>query len=63
MRRLGLIGGLAPGATVHYYQELVKVQAGELLLVHADLDRVLGDVERGDRGRLAAYVPTKIRNR
>ena len=55
MRNLGLIGGLGPGATVHYYQELVKAQAGELLIVHADMDRVLGDVQRGDRIGLAAY--------
>ena len=55
MRNLGLIGGLGSGATVHYYRELVKAQAGELLIVHADVDRVLGDVERNDRAGLAAY--------
>ena len=60
MRNLGLIGGLGPGATVHYYQELVKAQAGELLIVHADMDRVLGDVQRGDRSGLAAYFARLI---
>lgn len=55
MRNLGLIGGLGPGATVHYYQELAKAQAGEMLIVHADMDRVLGDVQRGDRVGLAGY--------
>jgi aspartate racemase len=60
MRNLGLIGGLGPGATVHYYRELVKAQAGELLIVHADMDRVLGDVERGDRIGLAAYFARLI---
>jgi aspartate racemase len=60
MRNLGLIGGLGPGATVHYYQELIKAQAGELLIVHADMDRVLGDVKRGDRIGLAAYFARLI---
>jgi len=60
VRNLGLIGGLGPGATVHYYQELVKIQAGELLIVHADVERVLGDVQRGDRTGLAAYFARLI---
>ena len=47
MGNLGLIGGLGPGATVHYYRELVKAQAGELLIVHADMDRVLGTYNAG----------------
>jgi len=38
MRNLGLIGGLGPRATVHYYQELVKTRAGEMLIIHADVD-------------------------
>jgi len=52
---LGLIGGLGPGATVHYYQELVKGQAGEMMMVQADMDRVYGLVQRGDRSGLAEY--------
>jgi len=60
MRKLGLIGGLGPGATVHYYRELVKQQAGEMLIIHADMDRVLGDVARGDRDGLAAYFARLI---
>jgi aspartate racemase len=60
MRNLGLIGGLGPGSTVHYYQELVKAQAGEMLIVHADMDRVLGDVQRGDRIGLAEYFARLI---
>jgi aspartate racemase len=51
-----LIGGLGPGATVHYYQELAKARAGEILIVHADMDRVLSDVQRGDISRLAEYL-------
>jgi len=60
MRKLGLIGGLGPGATVHYYRELVKAHAGEMLIVHADMDRVRGDVERGDRVGLAEYFARLI---
>ena len=55
MRKLGLIGGLGPGATVHYYKELVQAKAGEMLIVHADMDRVLGCVQRGERLELAEY--------
>jgi hypothetical protein len=55
MRKLGLIGGLGPGSTIHYYRELVAARAGEMLIVHADMDRVLGDVQRGDRAGLVAY--------
>jgi aspartate racemase len=60
MRNLGLIGGLGPGATVHYYQELSKAQAGEMLIVHADMDRVMGHVSRGDRAGLAGYFARLI---
>jgi len=60
MQNLGLIGGLGPGATVHYYQQLAKSQPGELLIVHADVDRVLGDVQRGDRQSLADYLARLI---
>jgi len=60
MRNLGLIGGLGPGATVHYYRDLAKAQAGEFLIVHADMDLVRGDVERGDRVGLAAYLARLI---
>ncbi len=60
MRNLGLIGGLGPGATIHYYRELANVHAGELLVIHADMDRVLGDVRRGDRVGLAQYFARLI---
>lgn len=55
MRDLGLIGGLGPGATIHYYRELTRAEAGEMLIVQADMDRVRGDVERDDRAGLAGY--------
>jgi aspartate racemase len=60
MRNFGFIGGLGPGATVHYYRELAKSSPGELLIVHADMDRVLADVERGDRAGLAQYFARLI---
>jgi aspartate racemase len=60
MRKLGLIGGLGPGATVHYYKELVQSKAGEMLMVHADMDHVLGCVQRGERLELAEYFARLI---
>jgi aspartate racemase len=60
MRNLGLIGGLGPGATIHYYRELAAVPSGEMLIVHADMRRVLADVERGDRVGLAQYFARLI---
>jgi aspartate/glutamate racemase len=47
MRKLGLIGGLGPLATSHYYRELATAQAGEMLIIHAEMDRVVGHSEAG----------------
>jgi aspartate racemase len=55
MRKLGLIGGLGPLATIHYYGELAKAEAGEMLVIHADMQHALQYVLRGDRDGLAAY--------
>jgi aspartate racemase len=60
MRQLGWIGGLGPGATVHYYRELVKAGAGEALMVHADMGHALSHVTRGDRVGLADYFARLI---
>lgn len=60
MRNFGLIGGLGPGATIHYYRELAKAESGEFLIVQADMDRVRGYVERGDRAGLAEYFAPMI---
>jgi aspartate racemase len=60
MRTLGLIGGLGPGATIHYYRELADAKAGEMLLVHADMALALSYVERGDRDGLASYFARLI---
>jgi hypothetical protein len=56
MRNLGLIGGLGPGSTVHYYRELAKTRVGGMMIIHADIGRVLDDAQRGDRVGLAAYL-------
>jgi aspartate racemase len=60
-RCIGLIGGLGVGASVYYYQELAKAHAARgrvlnLVMVHADVDRVLGAVAAGDRDGLASYL-------
>jgi aspartate racemase len=55
MRKLGLIGGLGPLATIHYYRELVNAHAGEMLVIHADMQHALAYVTRGDRAGLAEY--------
>jgi aspartate racemase len=63
---LGLIGGLGVGATVHYYQELVKAHAARgwtphLLFVHADVNRVLTHVRDGNITQLAEYLAGLVR--
>ena len=55
-----MIGGLGPGATIHYYRELVNANAGEMLVIHADMSHALGYVTRGDRDGLAAYFARLI---
>jgi aspartate racemase len=60
-RCIGLIGGLGVGATVHYYQELAKAHAGRgrvlnLVMAHADVNRVLGAAQAGDKDGLAEYL-------
>lgn len=64
-RCLGLIGGLGPGATVYYYRALLAAQeeAGRvprLLIAHADVNRVRGFLENGDRAGLAGYLTSFI---
>ena len=60
-RCLGIIGGLGVGATVHYYQAIVRAhkelgRAPRLLIAHADVDRVLGSVRDRDFNDLAQYL-------
>jgi len=55
MRKLGLVGGLGPGATLHYYRELSRLEAGEFLIIQADMQHGLSYIQRGDREGLARY--------
>jgi len=64
---IGLVGGLGPAATIHYYQEITK-QAAQvrqplaLFIAHADVSRVFGYVSRGDIAGLADYLAGFIRS-
>jgi aspartate racemase len=58
---LGLIGGLGVGATVHYYQQLVRAHAErncvpDILMIHADVTRVLAYTRAGRTNQLAEYL-------
>jgi aspartate racemase len=58
---IGLIGGLGVGASVYYYQQLAKAHAARervlnLVMVHADMDRVRSAVAAGDKPGLASYL-------
>jgi aspartate racemase len=60
-RCLGLIGGLGPGATVHYYRELLAAHdaAGRvprMLIAHADVNRVMAAAGAKDFAGLADYL-------
>jgi aspartate racemase len=65
-RCLGLVGGLGVGATIHYYRELVKGHAAigrtpNLVMVHADVDRVLAYAVRRDVLPMAEYLAGFVR--
>ncbi len=60
-RGVGLIGGLAVGATVYYYRHIVAAcqQRGfapRLMIAHADLERVLPMIANAERAPLADYL-------
>jgi aspartate racemase len=66
-RCLGLIGGLGPGATIHYYRELVAAherhgRVPRLLIAHADIQRVYATVTAKDFDGLAHYLSGLIAN-
>jgi len=66
-RCIGLVGGLGPPATVHYYNALLAALARrdlvpQLVIVHAELDRVLGLVAANDTAGLADYLAALIRS-
>ena len=61
-----MVGGLGVGATVYYYRELVKAHATRgfvpnLLIVHADVNRVLQYAAAGDIAQMADYLLVLIR--
>src|ERR1700727_3551696 len=64
-RCIGLIGGLGPGATVHYYKKLTAAYARQhlpldLVMVHAETSRVFEYAEADDREGLASYLSSFI---
>jgi len=64
-KAIGLIGGLGPGAGVHYYTALLAAHAAhgatlDLVMVQADMPRVLACVAAGDLAGLADYLAELI---
>jgi len=60
-RCLGLIGGRGPGATIHYYRELIAAHQAQgriprLLIAHADVNRALALAGARDFTGLARYL-------
>ena len=65
-RRLGLVGGLGVGATIHYYEKLAKAHEAQgrtldIVIVHAETSRVFEHVQADDRDGLAKYLTGYIR--
>jgi len=60
-RVLGLIGGLGPGATVHYYRGLIATHTAQgrvarMLIAHADVDHGRPLAEANKLDELARYL-------
>src|SRR5437762_157809 len=60
-RCLGLVGGLGPGATVHYYNGLLAAHKAQgrvarMLMAHADVDHGRPLAEAGKLDELARYL-------
>jgi len=60
-RVLGLVGGLGPGATVHYYNGLIAAHKAQgrvarMLIAHADVDHGRQLAEAGKLDELARYL-------
>jgi aspartate racemase len=60
-RCLGLVGGLGPGATVHYYRGLIaahdaKGTVARMLIAHADVNHARPLAEAGKLDELARYL-------
>ena len=61
VRCIGLIGGLGPGAAMHYYKRLAKAFESEhrtldLVMVHAETSRIFEFAEAKDRKGMARYL-------
>lgn len=66
-RCLGLIGGLGPGATVHYYRKLIAAHEAQgrtarMLIAHADVDHARALAEAKDLDGLARYLAGLIQS-
>jgi aspartate racemase len=62
---IGLIGGLGPGAAVHYYRKLAEAYDKqdlplELVMIHAEMKRVFEYAGCDDRKGLALYLSKLI---
>jgi aspartate racemase len=60
-RRLGLIGGLGVGATIHYYERLAKAHEAQgrtldIVITQAETSRIFDYVQANDREGLAEYL-------
>lgn len=60
-RWLGLVGGLGPAATIHYYRSLTEAHAARgaparLFIANADVQHVLASAGAGDIDGLADYL-------
>ena len=68
MKKIGLVGGLGPEATLDYYRGIIEtardgadgLNAPEIIIYSANLREALGIVESGDRERLADWLLAKI---
>ena len=63
---MGLLGGLGVGATIHYYQHLVRghdeqSRTLDIVITHSETSRVFEYVQAGDRDGLAEYLLGFIR--
>ena len=61
MKLIGLIGGLGPASTVHYYRAMVAEAARRgvklgLAINHADVERVLALAAADQRTELGVYL-------
>jgi aspartate racemase len=69
MKRLGIVGGIAPESTIEYYRIIVaayraRVADGSyppLVINSIDMNRMRGLIEAGERGRLAEYLLGELR--